>query len=251
VTGAANGLGGGHVPKTAMVLAAGHGTRLGSMTDAIPKPLIEVMSKPLIDHSLDRLAAAGVEMAVVNTHHLADRVEAHLASRRKPRIEISHEDAILDTGGGIAKALPLLGPDAFLTVNAKIVWLDGRTPALQRLADRWDDDAMDALLLLHPTVAATTHEGQGDFFLDPEGRIRRRRSWEVAPFVYTGIQILHPRLFDNAPAGAFSLNALYDRAIEAGRLFGLRHDGEWFQVTRKSHLAAIELTLAELGFQAA
>jgi MurNAc alpha-1-phosphate uridylyltransferase len=241
----------GAVPKTAMVLAAGLGTRLKPYTDERPKPLMQVLGKTLLDHALDRLADAGVETAVVNTHHLADQIERHLATRRHPRIEISHEDIILDTGGGIANALPRLGAGPFLSVNAKIVWLDGRAPALLRLAEHWDDATMDALLLLHPTVAATTHEGQGDFFLDPEGRIRRRRSWEVAPFVYTGIQILHPRLFANAPKGAFSLNLLYDAAIESGRLHGLRHDGQWFQVTAEKHLAIVEQALAELGFAAA
>jgi MurNAc alpha-1-phosphate uridylyltransferase len=239
------------IPKTAMVLAAGHGTRLAPLTDERPKPLIRVAGKALLDHALDRLAEAGVERAVVNTHHLGEQIERHLADRKRPQIEISREATILDTGGGIAHALPLLGDDPFLAVNAKIVWLDGKTPSLRRLAERWDDATMDGLLLLHPTVASLTHDGSGDFFLDPEGRLRRRRSWEVAPFVYTGIQILHPRLFANAPGGAFSLNLLYDRAMEAGRLFGLRHDGEWFQVTRTAHLAAIEAALAELGFAVA
>ncbi len=236
------------VPKNSMVLAAGLGKRLKPQTDERPKPLMDVLGKPLLDHSLDRLAEAGVETAIVNTHHLADQLERHLATRERPRILLSHEPTILDTGGGIAQALPMLGKQPFLSVNAKIVWLDGGTPALQRLAERWDDATMDGLLLLHPTVAAPTHDGQGDFFLDPEGRIRRRRSWEVAPFVYTGIQILHPRLFDGAPAGAFSLNLLYDRAIESKRLHGLRHDGQWFQVTAKKHLALTEQSLAALGF---
>lgn len=239
------------LPDVAMVLAAGHGTRLRPLTDTAPKPMIPVLGKPLLDHALDRLARAGIERAVVNTHHLAEIVERHLAARTRPTITVSHEDTILDTGGGIAKALPLLGKDPFLSINAKIVWLDGRTPALQRLADHWDDATMDALLLLHPTVAAPTHDGQGDFFLDPEGRIRRRHSWEVAPFVYTGIQLVHPRLFDGAPGGAFSLNLLYDRAIEAGRLHGLRHDGQWYQVTAAKHLAIIEEALTDLGFAAA
>lgn len=239
------------LPDVAMVLAAGHGTRLRPLTDTAPKPMIPVLGKPLLDHALDRLARAGIQRAVVNTHHLAEIVERHLATRTRPTITVSHEDTILDTGGGIAKALPLLGKDPFLSINAKIVWLDGRTPALQRLADHWDDATMDALLLLHPTVAAPTHDGQGDFFLDPEGRIRRRRSWEVAPFVYTGIQLVHPRLFDGAPGGAFSLNLLYDRAIEAGRLHGLRHDGQWYQVTAAKHLAIIEEALTDLGFAAA
>jgi MurNAc alpha-1-phosphate uridylyltransferase len=234
-----------------MVLAAGHGTRLRPLTDRTPKPMVPVNGKMLIDHTLDRLAAFGIERAVVNTHHLADQVERHLAGRRAPPIEFSREETILDTGGGIANALPQLGDEPFLAVNAKIVWLDGRIPALQRLAACWDDSRMDGLLLVHPTVMARAYDGPGDFFLDPEGHVRRRRPWEVAPFVYTGIQILHPRLFRDAPEGAFSMNELYDRAIEAGRLFGLRHDGEWFQVSTAAHVEIIEAALAELGFVAA
>jgi MurNAc alpha-1-phosphate uridylyltransferase len=237
--------------RTAMVLAAGHGTRLRPLTDRTPKPMVPVNGKMLIDHTLDRLAAFGIERAVVNTHHLADQVERHLAGRRAPPIEFSREETILDTGGGIANALPQLGDEPFLAVNAKIVWLDGRIPALQRLAACWDDSRMDGLLLVHPTVMARAYDGPGDFFLDPEGHVRRRRPWEVAPFVYTGIQILHPRLFRDAPEGAFSMNELYDRAIEAGRLFGLRHDGEWFQVSTAAHVEIIEAALAELGFVAA
>jgi MurNAc alpha-1-phosphate uridylyltransferase len=237
--------------RTAMVLAAGHGTRLRPLTDRTPKPMVPVNGKMLIDHTLDRLAAFGIERAVVNTHHLADQVERHLAGRRAPPIEFSREETILDTGGGIANALPQLGDEPFLAVNAKIVWLDGRIPALQRLAASWDDSRMDGLVLVHPTVMARAYDGPGDFFLDPEGHVRRRRPWEVAPFVYTGIQILHPRLFRDAPEGAFSMNELYDRAIEAGRLFGLRHDGEWFQVSTAAHVEIIEAALAELGFVAA
>ncbi|MEX0809755.1 MAG: nucleotidyltransferase family protein [Dongiaceae bacterium] len=237
--------------RTAMVLAAGYGTRLRPLTDNVPKPMVPVIGKLLIDHTLDRLADFGIEHAVVNTHHLADKVEAHLDNRRAPRITISREDTILETGGGIVQALSKLGDEPFLAVNAKIVWLDGRIPALQRLSACWDETRMDGLLLVHPTVTAPAYDGPGDFFLDPEGRVRRRRQWEVAPFVYTGIQILHPRLFADAPAGAFSMNVLYDRAIEAGRLFGLRHDGEWFQVSTAAHVAVIEAALAELGFAAA
>ncbi|MEX1107650.1 MAG: nucleotidyltransferase family protein [Dongiaceae bacterium] len=237
--------------RTAMVLAAGYGTRLHPLTDNVPKPMVPVIGKKLIDHTLDRLADFGIEHAVVNTHHLADRVEEHLAGRREPRIAISREETILETGGGIVQALPQLGDGPFLAINAKIVWLDGRIPALQRLSACWDDTRMDGLLLVHPTVMARAYDGLGDFFLDPEGRVRRRRQWEVAPFVYTGIQILHPRIFKDAPKGAFSMNELYDRAIEAGRLFGLRHDGEWFQVSTAAHVEIIETALAELGFAAA
>jgi hypothetical protein len=233
-----------HVPKRAMVLAAGFGTRLRPITDTTPKPMVSIAGKPMIDTVLDRLAAIGVQDAVVNTHHLAEVIESHLQKRTAPRIRISREDEILETGGGVTKALPLLGADPFYVINGKIVWLNGKTDALIRLADAWDDSCMDALLLLQPTATAVGYNGPGDFFLDQIGAIRRRRHWEVAPFVYAGIQMLHPRLFKDGPKGAFSLNVLYDRAIEAGRLFGLRHDGEWFQVSTPEQLAEVEARIA-------
>ena len=235
------------VPERAMVLAAGLGTRLRPITDNLPKPLVKVAGKPMIDTVLDRLAAVGVREAVVNTHYRGEMIEAHLKDRRAPRIRFSHEPEILETGGGIRQALPHLGPGPFYAVNAKIYWLDGNVDALIRLATAWDDAAMDGLLLLHPTVSAVGYDGQGDFQLDQTGRVRRRRPWEVAPFLFTGIQMLHPRLFDGAPDGAFSLNLLYDRAIEAGRLYGLRHDGEWFHVSTPRHLAEVESEIAARG----
>ncbi len=232
------------IPDRAMVLAAGLGTRLRPLTDRLPKPMVAVAGRPMIDTVLDRLAAVGVGEAVVNTHHLAEIIESHLAKRREPRIVFSRENEILETGGGIRKALPLLGPKPFYAVNGKIVWLNGKVDALIRLAEAWDGAAMDGLLLLQPTVTAVGYDGPGDFFIDQVGAIRRRREWEVAPFVYAGIQILHPRLFDGAPDGTFSLNLLYDRAIEAGRLAGLRHDGEWFHVSTPRHLAEVEARIA-------
>lgn len=228
-----------------MVLAAGLGMRLRPLTQTIPKALVKVGGRTLIDAALDRLAASGVDTAVVNTHHLADRIVEHLKGRTRPRIRISHEPEILDTGGGIKKALPWLGPDPFYAVNAKVVWLGGRVEALLRLAEAWDDAHMDALLLLHPTVGVAAYDGCGDFRLDQVGRLLRRREREVVPFLYTGIQMVHPRLFAGAPDGAFSMNWLFDRAIEAGRLHGLRHDGEWLEVSTPGQLAEAEKRLGQ------
>jgi MurNAc alpha-1-phosphate uridylyltransferase len=236
------------VPETAMVLAAGFGTRLRPLTEETPKPLVKVAGRPLLDWVLDRLAAAGVKRAVVNTHWLAERIVEHLSQRRTPEILYSHEPEILETGGGVKKALPLLGPGPFFAVNAKILWLNGKIDALHRLAAAWDDARMDALLLLQPTATAVGYDGVGDFVMDPLGSIRRRREREVAPFLFSGIQLLHPRLFEGAPDGFFSLNLLYDRAIEAGRLHGLRHDGEWYHVSTPRQLAEVEQRLAEVGF---
>jgi N-acetyl-alpha-D-muramate 1-phosphate uridylyltransferase len=236
-------------PKTAMVLAAGLATRLRPLSLERPKALMEVAGKTLLDHALDRLAEVGVERAVVNTHHLAAQIERHLADRKHPAISISHEPEILDSGGGIVKALPLLGPEAFYVVNAKIVWRGGRSEALTRLAEVWDDARMDGLLLLQPTVSAVGYEGAGDFTMDQLGRIAFRDPREVAPFVFAGIQILHPRFFAdaasfaNAQGGAFSLHPLWRRAIEAGRLYGLRHDGEWYHVSTPAGLAEVRARL--------
>ncbi|HTO82500.1 MAG TPA: phosphotransferase [Methylomirabilota bacterium] len=235
------------VPARAMVLAAGFGTRLRPITDTVPKPMVKVAGRPMIDTVIDRLVAIGVKSIVVNTHHLAEVIESHLGARRDLDIVFSREAEILETGGGIRKALPQLGDGPFYVVNGKIVWLNGKTDALIRLSQAWDDAAMDGLLLLQPTVGAVGYGGPGDFFINQVGAIRRRREWEVAPFVYAGIQILHPRLFVDAPDGAFSLNLLYDRAIEGGRLYGIRHDGEWFHVSTPQQLAEVEARIARGG----
>jgi MurNAc alpha-1-phosphate uridylyltransferase len=227
-------------PKTAMILAAGLATRLRPLSSNRPKALMEVAGKPLIDHTLDRLAEVGVTRAIVNTHYLADQIERHLAGRKRPAIEISHEDPILDTGGGIAKALPRLGPDPFYAINAKIVWRGGQEEALRRLAAIWDEECMDALLLLQPTVSAVGYEGPGDLAMDQFGALRFREPQEIAPFVYASIQIVHPRLFDGSPRGAFPLRPLWERAAASGRLYGLRHDGEWYLVSTPAGLAAAE-----------
>jgi MurNAc alpha-1-phosphate uridylyltransferase len=203
-------------PKRAMVLAAGHGKRMRPLSATTPKPLISVAGKALLDHCLDGLAACGVETAIVNVHYLADLVEAHLSRRRTPHIIISDERAeLLDTGGGVANALPHLGEEPFFLRNADSFWLEGVRPNLQWLTEGWDDDRMDGLLLLAGTVDSTGYAGRGDFNLDKDGRLSRRVERTVAPFVYAGAAIFHPRLFAGAPDGAFSLNALFDRIAES------------------------------------
>jgi MurNAc alpha-1-phosphate uridylyltransferase len=208
------------------------------------------MGQPLIDRILDRLSDAGVEKAVVNTHHLAKQLERHLSGRKSPKIVLSHEDQLLDTGGGVANALAELGDEPFYVLNGDVFWLEGHSPALERLADAWDDAAMDALLLVHETVFAMGYEGAGDFILVPVGRARRRQGFEVAPFAFTGIQMLHPRLFRYAPDPPFSLNVLYDQAEAAERLFALPHDGMWFHIGTPHDLEFAAGELQELGFRA-
>ena len=234
-------------PKTAMILAAGLGERMRPITDTMPKPLVPVRGRAMLDIILDRLAAAGVTKAVINLHYLGEMIEHHLAGRSEPQVVFSHEEDRLETGGGVCKALPLLGDDPFYALNGDVCWLDGLTPALRRLAAAWDADTMDALLLLHPTAFALGYEGVGDYVMNPIGQLRRRREREVAPFIFAGIQILHPRLFAGAPGGSFSLNQLYDKAQEEGRLWGIRHDGEWFHVGTPESLREVEDALHHLG----
>jgi N-acetyl-alpha-D-muramate 1-phosphate uridylyltransferase len=231
------------VPRTAMLLAAGLATRLRPLSEERPKALMQIAGKSLLDHALDRLASVGVARAVINTHHLGEQIERHVAGRTRPQVRLSHEATILDTGGGIAKALALLGPERFYVINAKILWRGGSREALLRLAEAWDEARMDGLLLLHPTVSAVGYEGPGDFSMDQLGRIAFRDPREVAPYVYASIQILHPRLFDGAPGGSFPLRPLWARAIEAGRLFGLRHDGEWYHIASPQGLEAVRARL--------
>ena len=226
----------------AMVLAAGLGTRMGALSESRPKPLVEVLGKPLIDYSLDHLTAAGLKRIVVNAHYLPDQIERHLAGRSD--IEISREPERLETGGGVANALPLLGKRGFFVLNSDALWLDGPSPVLGRLAEAWDSRRMDALLLFHPTVRLIRYDGVGDYHLDPGGRARRRRESEVAAYIFAGVQILHPRLFANAPEGAFSLNLLYDRAEAAGRLYAIVHDGDWYHVGTPDELGMAELAIS-------
>jgi MurNAc alpha-1-phosphate uridylyltransferase len=225
------------IPETAIVLAAGRGKRMGALTDAKPKPLIEVEGRALVDHVLDRLAEAGVKRAVVNLHYLGEAIERHLKPRRDIEIQFSREETALETGGGIRKALPLLG-ESFFAVNADVFWLDGKELALARLARKYAGNKFDAVLLMQRATQALGYEGPGDFFLDPLGLPRRRAEREVAPQVFAGVEILHRRLFEGAPGGAFSINLLWDRAIEKGALAGLVHDGEWYHIGTPAGLAA-------------
>lgn len=233
-------------PRRAMVLCAGLGERMRPITDRLPKPLVEVAGRSLLDHVLDRLEAVDVGEVVINLHYLGHMIEAHLAQRAAPKIVYSPEDTLLETGGGVKQALPLLGDEAFFVANGDMLWLDGRTPALLRLAAAWDEARMDALLLLHPTASAMGYDGSGDFVMDAQGQLRRRREREIAPFVFAGVQILHPRLFADAPEGRFSLNLLYDRAQDAGRLWGVRNDGEWYHVGTPAALEEVNEALRRL-----
>ncbi len=223
-------------PRTGMVLAAGLGTRLRPVTDTIPKPLIEINGRALLDHAIDRLALVGVERVVVNVHYKAAMVASQLARRDHPRIEISDETELLDTGGGVARALPLLD-DAFFVVNSDVFWLDGKERALQRLAAAFDPERMDAILLLQQTATAVGYEGSGDYLVDPRGCPRRRTEREVAPFLYAGVQLLHSRAFAGISDRIFSLVRLFDRAEEAGRLHAIVHDGEWYHIGTPQGLA--------------
>jgi len=231
------------VPKRAMVLAAGLGLRMRPITETLPKALVPLAGRALLDHAIDRLAAAGVERVVVNAHYLAEMVRRHLAPRATPEITVSPEDELLETGGGVQKALPLLG-DVFYVVNSDVFWLDGRTPALLRLARAFDPVRIDALLLLQRTVTALGYDGRGDFVLDPWGGLRRRGEREVAPHLFAGVQILSKRLFADVKPGRFSLNALYDRALAEGRIAGIVHDGEWYHIGTPPGLALAESRLA-------
>ena len=234
------------VPKTAMVMAAGLGKRMRPLTATRPKPLVEVAGAALIDHVLARLATAGVDRAVINVHYLADALKAHL-TRHTAGLDIAISDErghLLETGGGLIKALPLIDVDPFVQVNSDNYWVDGPITALDQLAARWDDVAMDALLLLVPLARANCHSGRGDFHLDPVGRISRRRTGRVAPFVWTGVQMLSKRLIVDPPSASFSTNVFWDRAIAAGRCFGVVHQGLWFDVGTPPAIARTEAILA-------
>ncbi len=234
-----------HPLRAAMLLAAGLGLRMRPITEKTPKPLVQVAGRTLIDMCLDRVASSGIGKAVVNTHYLAGQVEAHLKRRQDMEIVISHEPELLDTGGGIANALPHLGEEPFLVVNTDSLWLDGPSPAIERLALNFDESMMDALLLMHSTVEAYGYEGAGDFVIDPDGLLSRRPEREQVPYAYTGVMVVHPRLLAGAPDGAFSLNLLYDRAIEDERLYGIVHDGEWFHVGTADGLDQVEDYMSE------
>ena len=233
------------VPNTAFVLAAGLGKRMRPLTATRPKPLVEVAGQALIDHVLDRLRAAGVGKIVVNAHYLADSLEAHLTARAKDfDFKISDErEQLLETGGGLVRALPMIDSDPFLVVNSDNYWIDGPADTLHLLASLWREEEMDALLLLVPQARAGNHGGQGDFHMTADGRLVRREKGKVAPFVYTGIQMISKRLLRDAPDGPFSTNILWDRAIAEGRCFGAVHQGLWFDVGNPAAIRATERAL--------
>ncbi len=230
---------------TAMLMAAGLGTRMRPLTDTRPKPLVHVAGKALMDYALDRLEAGGIERTIVNVHYLADMVIAHVKARRSPmEIMISDErDKLLETGGGLMKAAPLLGDQPFLCANSDNIWIDGAQDSIAMLSDLWDDDRMDALLLLVPHAQATCHTGPGDFCMDREGRLTRRKPDHIEPFVFTGVQILSPRLLRDPPEEAFSTNVLWNRAMAQGRLFGAAHEGLWFDVGTPAAIPVVEAAI--------
>ncbi|NBC35379.1 NTP transferase domain-containing protein [Novosphingobium sp. FSY-8] len=232
---------------TAMLMAAGLGKRMRPLTTTRPKPLVQVAGKPLIDHALDRLAHAGVARAVVNVHYLADQLQAHLRGRTAPAITLSDErDLLLETGGGMVKAAKAGAlPDPFFCLNSDNIWLDGPRNVFAELSAAWDPARMDGLLLMVRHTGAHNYHGQGDFCLDPLGRVTRRRERRVAPYIYTGIQLVSHRLLRDAPEGAFSTNLFWTRAIAEQRLYGIVHTGEWFEVGAPEHIAPTEMRLGQ------
>ncbi len=229
-----------------MILAAGMGKRMRPLTDERPKPMIEVAGKCLIDHALDRLAEAGIGRAVVNLHYMADILEAHLKARAgAPEILFSDErGALLDTGGGVKQALPLLGEGAIFVLNSDMIWLDGKQNTLTRMTAAWRADAMDALMLMVPRESATGYDGQGDFHMDSDQRLTRRGARDSADYIYGGMHILHPRLLEGFDDAAFSLNRAWDRALESGRLFGMSHTGAWIHVVTPAGVSDAESLMA-------
>ncbi len=238
------------IVRTAMVLAAGYGERMRPLTDRMPKPLVPLAGRALIDHVLDRLAAAGVETAVVNVHYLPEQIEAHMRERagRPPKTIVADErDLLLDTGGGAKKSLPLLGAGPFFIHNSDSVWSEGVTPALPHMLRLWDPERMDCLLLLAPLSTSIGYAARGDFDMAPDGRLTRRGERQVVPFAFAGVSLCSAKLFDDAPEGVFSLNALWDRALAEGRLYGVRLDGRWMHVGTPEALAEAEASFEHEG----
>lgn len=236
----------GLVSKTAMVLAAGLGKRMLPLTETMPKPLVRVHGKALIDHALDALARVEVEKAVVNVHYLADKIEEHLKGRKTPAITISDERSdLLDSGGGVAKTLGELGESPFYVLNADSFWIEGYRPNLGHLADQWDPKRMDILMLVAGMASSVGYQGMGDFTMDPEGRLKRRGERHTAPFAYAGAAIVKPEIFTNLPGGPFSLNLLFDRALEQERMFGVRLDGLWLHVGTPEAIHEAEEAIAK------
>lgn len=231
-------------PHRAMVLAAGRGKRMRPITATTPKPLVEVLGRSLIDRVFDRLTEAGVETAVVNVHYLADLVEVHVEKRRDLQVIVSDErDQLLDTGGGVVKALPHLGSDPFYHLNSDSIWVEGVSANLPALARSWDGDRMDGLLLLAPTVGSVGYSGVGDFEMAGDGSLTRRRERTVAPFVYAGAAIFKPAIFADRPLAPFSLNSVFDELIGKGRLHGVRLEGTWLHVGTPESIRQAERTI--------
>jgi MurNAc alpha-1-phosphate uridylyltransferase len=229
-----------------MILAAGLGSRMRPLTDHMPKPLVKVAGRALLDHVLDKVGATSVGDAVVNVHYMADQIIAHVAARKHPRVIISDErDGVLGTGGGVVKALPLLGDKPFFHVNSDTMWIDGVRPNLDRLAETFDPARMDILLLMAPTTTSIGYSGRGDYAMLPDGTLRKRRENQVVPFVYAGAAIISPAIFAGAPQGEFSLTKMFDRANEQERLFGLRLDGVWMHVGTPDAITAAEEAFLE------
>jgi len=234
----------------AMILAAGLGTRMGPLTTDKPKPLVEIHGRTLLDHVIDRMVLGGVNFLVVNVHYKSEMMKAHLAGRKDVSIQICDEtDAILDTGGAVANALPLFRGEPFFVQNSDSLWVEGMGRALSRMQERWDPEKMDALMLLAPCTTSIGYDGPGDFEMDSGGLLSRRAEMKLAPFVWTGLQIVHPRLFDGAPSGRFSINPLWDKAIENERLYGVRLDGVWIHVGTPEAKSEAELFLTDLQHQ--
>ena len=233
-------------PDKAMVLAAGLGLRMRPLTDRMPKPLVSVAGRPLLDHVLDKLADAGVREAIVNVHYLPDQIIDHVAGRQQPRVIISDErDQVLGTGGAVVKALPQLGDAPFFHLNADTLWIDGVRPNLSRLAEAFDPKRMDILLLMAPTASSIGYDGSGDYAMLPDGALRKRKENQVVPFVYAGVAIISPAVLAGAPRGEFSLIKMFDAANEQERLFGLRLDGTWMHVGTPDAVGAAEEAFLE------
>ena len=232
-------------PRTAMLLAAGLGTRMRPLTDRTAKPLLPLSGRTLLDHALDRLAAAGVARVVVNTHWQGERVAAHVGARHGPPAVIMRpETALQDTGGAVRDALDELGPGPFYVVNGDSFWLDGPTPALTRLATAWTH-SIEAILLVHRGFQVAADIGDGDFAVDPWGVPRRPGEHELVPYVFAGVQLASARLLDGAPPGPFSMNQLWDSAIERGKVRCVVHDGLWFHLSTPPDLQQAEHSLHE------
>ncbi|KAB7647420.1 nucleotidyltransferase family protein [Polymorphobacter fuscus] len=238
------------MPQSAMVLAAGLGKRMRPLTATRPKPLVEVAGRTLLDRALDRVEKAGIATAIVNAHYFADQIDAAVAARRQENpgplaIRVSDERGqLLETGGGITKALPLIDADPFFVINADNMWIDGSTDTLRLLAQRWNPDMMDALLLLVPLARASGYEGRGDFHLDPNGVVTPRGEFRIAPFVYSGIQLISKQLFDGEPVEPFSMWRAWNKAFATGRIYGAVHQGLWFHVGTPASVGETETLLA-------